>query len=57
LKKAADMIRKGHSISETCYDTGFNDLSHFSRRFTRFYGSTPRQFQADQVAKQNVENS
>jgi AraC-like DNA-binding protein len=56
LKKAADMIRKGHSISETCYDTGFNDLSHFSRRFTKFYGSTPRQFQADQLASQHSDN-
>lgn len=50
LKKAADMIRKGHSISQTCYDSGFNDLSHFSRRFTQFYGSSPRQFQAEHVS-------
>ncbi len=56
LKNAAEMIRNGHSISETCYDTGFNDLSHFSRRFTKFYGSTPRQFQADHFPKNSLDN-
>ncbi len=57
LKNAAEMIRKGHSISETCYDMGFNDLSHFSRRFTKFYGSTPRQFQADNFTKNSLDKS
>jgi AraC-like DNA-binding protein len=57
LKNAAEMIRTGHSISETCYDMGFNDLSHFSRRFTKFFGSTPRQFQAENFTKNSLDKS
>lgn len=49
LKNAAEMIRQGRSISQACYDMGFNDLSHFSRRFTKFYGASPRQFQTNNV--------
>ncbi len=41
LKLAAESIQQGKSVSETCYDVGFNDLSHFSRRFTQFYGCAP----------------
>lgn len=55
LRNAAEMIRNGHSISETCYDSGFNDLSHFSRRFTKFYGSTPRQFQAENFHENSLD--
>jgi AraC-like DNA-binding protein len=44
LKNAADDIRLGRTITQACFDNGFNDLSHFSRRFTRFYGVSPRQF-------------
>ncbi len=45
LKHAAEKIRSGCSISETCYEIGYGDLSHFSRRFTQFYGLSPRQYQ------------
>ena len=41
LKLAAEQIRAGKRVTEACYDVGFNDLSHFSRRFTRFFGCSP----------------
>ncbi|MDH5357470.1 MAG: AraC family transcriptional regulator [Gammaproteobacteria bacterium] len=41
LKLAADQIRTGKTVTQACYDVGFNDLSHFSRRFTRFFGCSP----------------
>ncbi|WP_040576901.1 helix-turn-helix transcriptional regulator [Methylophaga lonarensis] len=47
LKSAADAIRKGQSITEACYNHGFTDLSHFSRRFNRFFGCSPSNFKAN----------
>jgi AraC-like DNA-binding protein len=41
LKLAAESIEAGKSISEACYTVGFNDLRHFSRRFTQFFGCAP----------------
>jgi len=41
LKLAAEAIEEGKSISEVCYSVGFNDLSHFSRRFSHFFGCAP----------------
>jgi len=41
IKASAEAISLGKSVTEACYDVGFNDLSHFSRRFTRFYGCSP----------------
>ncbi len=47
LKSAADNLKKGKTVTETCYDVGFNDLSHFSRRFTHFFGRSPRQYRSE----------
>lgn len=33
------------SVTEVCFDSGFNDLSHFERIFRRSVGVSPRQFQ------------
>ncbi len=44
LKCAADAIRSGKSVTDACYSFGFNDLSHFSRRFTRFFGCSPSSY-------------
>jgi AraC-like DNA-binding protein len=41
IKASAGAIGSGKSVTEACYDVGFSDLSHFSRRFTQFYGCSP----------------
>ncbi|MDT8372158.1 MAG: AraC family transcriptional regulator N-terminal domain-containing protein [Gammaproteobacteria bacterium] len=46
LKNAAQALKSGETVSMACYNAGFNDLSHFSRRFTLFYGCSPTQFRA-----------
>lgn len=56
LKNAADQISKGQSISKTCYDMGFSDLSHFSRRFAKFYGVSPRQYQLGNTLPNQLHN-
>lgn len=41
LREARAMLLEGRSVTETCYACGFNNLSHFSRSFSRCYGSAP----------------
>jgi AraC-like DNA-binding protein len=41
LAEARVMIEQGRSVTETCYACGFNNLSHFSRRFSQHYGRPP----------------
>lgn len=53
LRTAAQAIRQGSSITSACYNTGFNDLSHFSRRFSKFFGMTPRSYQQQHRSSQS----
>ncbi|MEK6795499.1 MAG: AraC family transcriptional regulator [Spirochaetota bacterium] len=39
------------SVTEVCFDSGFNDLSHFERIFRRNVGVSPRQFQRAHAVK------
>jgi AraC family transcriptional regulator len=41
LDQAAEMIRNGKSVTETCFDVGFANLSHFTRSFQRRFGFLP----------------
>lgn len=49
LKSAADAIRSGQSVTEACYSFGFNDLSHFSRRFSHFFGCSPSSYRKQKI--------
>jgi len=44
LAQAAQRLRQGASVTDTCYACGFNNLSHFIRLFRRSYGVSPSQF-------------
>ena len=52
LKSAAQAIRTGQSVTEACYSFGFNDLSHFSRRFSHFFGCSPSSFRKQNISCQ-----
>ena len=46
-----DLIDPRHasmSISEICFRWGFNDAAHFSRSFRESFGTTPRQYRAEE---------
>ncbi len=48
LAYAADLLREGRaSITEVCYQCGFQSPSYFSKKFRQRYGTTPRQYQND----------
>ncbi|MVM41002.1 response regulator [Spirosoma sp. HMF3257] len=44
LKRAAQFLREGHSVSETAYLVGFEDPSYFARSFRKVYQMTPSTF-------------
>ncbi|GAB6007836.1 hybrid sensor histidine kinase/response regulator [Dysgonomonas reticulitermitis] len=45
LKVAADLLRQeGVSVSEVCYQVGFNSLSYFTRCFKQSYGQSPSDY-------------
>jgi AraC-like DNA-binding protein len=41
LHAAHSMLRAGRGVTETCFASGFNNLSHFSRIFARRFGVAP----------------
>ncbi|MCG8579483.1 MAG: AraC family transcriptional regulator [Bacteroidales bacterium] len=45
IEMAKEYIKKGLSVSETCYEVGFESLSSFSSLFKRKTGFTPKAFQ------------
>jgi signal transduction histidine kinase/DNA-binding response OmpR family regulator len=51
LKKAKDLLLTTNlNVSEVAYDTGFKNISHFSRVFTKEFGYNPSNFKMeDQV--------
>lgn len=44
LKEAATKLAQGLRVSSVCFELGYNDLSHFSRRFRQRYGCSPREY-------------
>lgn len=44
IKAAMLLCTSEASISEICYQIGFNDISHFSKLFKSKYGHTPSQY-------------
>lgn len=51
LRKAADLLRSGHTASQTAYLTGFKTPSYFTMVFREFYQKTPTEFIADGLDK------
>ena len=46
IGNACKMLMNGkHTISESCFASGFNHLSNFNRQFKRIKGMTPSEFQ------------
>ncbi|HCM48781.1 MAG TPA: hypothetical protein DIS98_15220 [Colwellia sp.] len=39
LKQAANLLKKGQQVTQTCFALGFTNSSHFSRCFKNFMAS------------------
>jgi len=46
LQQAARSLREGQSVTEACFTSGFQNLSHFSRQFFRHFGVKPSSYRA-----------
>lgn len=52
VKKACELMLSGRSVTDICFDVGFNDVSFFYRTFKRFIGKAPGDWRKSQ--SQNV---
>jgi len=50
LKLAARLLAKGKQITETSFEVGFQNISHFSRAFKSQFGQSPSQFRLNKLA-------
>ncbi len=41
LKLAAEMLRKGYSVSEAAYEIGYSDVKYFSKLYRQIFGYNP----------------
>ena len=44
-KDGKELLEKGHTIYDACFDSGFSDYSNFITTFRKHFGITPRHFQ------------
>jgi len=44
LQHARALLEQGMSVTEACYASGFNNLSHFIKTFRERYGQSPSEF-------------
>jgi AraC-like DNA-binding protein len=44
LVKARDLLQKEISVTDVCYQCGFNDYSNFIRSFSQVYGISPKKY-------------
>ncbi|NER12105.1 helix-turn-helix domain-containing protein [Leptobacterium flavescens] len=51
LEKSKEYLKKGMSVSEVCYNVGFNTHSSFSTLFKNKIGLTPTEFQKKQLSQ------
>jgi DNA-binding response OmpR family regulator len=52
LKYAAELLRKNIlTVSEVCYQSGFNNRSYFYREFNKMYNITPKNYQLKYISK------
>lgn len=49
IDKACFLLIEGKTISQACYESGYNSLSYFSKTFKRYIGKTPTAFYKDLV--------
>lgn len=46
MKKAAQHLRNGRSVTQTCYEFGYQSVTHFSLTFKKTIGVTPGEYRS-----------
>lgn len=52
---ACRLLNQGHSATEACFMSGFNNYSNFSRTFTKQVGQSPKQLQMQARTKKVIQ--
>ena len=47
MHEAQKELQKGLAVKEVCFTVGYSDESYFCRRFKKYFGKTPKQYQLD----------
>ncbi len=51
IEKSKEQLKKGISVTETCYTVGFESLGSFSSLFKSRIGKSPSQYQKEQLSR------
>ena len=52
LEKAAELLLKSNNrITDICFESGFNDIGHFSKSFAAYYGCSPSEYRERAVSE------
>ncbi|MDQ3919827.1 MAG: AraC family transcriptional regulator [Acidobacteriota bacterium] len=54
LDRASRMLLDGKSVTETCFEVGFSNLSHFTRSFRRRFGCAPSSFKSRGISPAHI---
>ncbi|HYY96263.1 MAG TPA: AraC family transcriptional regulator [Pyrinomonadaceae bacterium] len=54
LERASSMLLDGKSVTETCFEVGFSNLSHFTRSFRRQFGCAPSSFKSRGISQARI---
>ena len=54
LDRASRMLLDGKPVTETCFEVGFSNLSHFTRSFRRRFGHAPSSLKTRGASPSNV---
>lgn len=46
IEKARELLQKGHSVTQVCFDVGYESLTTFSKVFKRGTGYPPKTYRA-----------
>ena len=53
IERSKEQLKKGKTVTESCYSVGFESLGSFSTLFKRKTGKTPSQYQKEQLSRSN----
>ncbi|MEM6516875.1 MAG: AraC family transcriptional regulator [Bacteroidota bacterium] len=55
IQKSKESLSNGMSVTQTCFEVGFESLGSFSKLFKDRIGKSPSKFQKEQLSRSNSE--